>query len=230
MATKLYRLLTIYVVSNIILTIGFTGSTLAKSLVYVSDQINIPVRSEQGQKGKIIDKPLSGQSLELLERTDTGWTKVKTPNGDIGWIISRYLMNTPAARDKLEVLNGRYNANIIQHKQQSNKLTSLELQFKSIQTKHQALLIDKDKITAKVKHIEQAYKNSLKIDHENLRLRSKILQLNGQIQSLKNNKDNQNDRSSRNWFIVGALVLLVGGIIGGILAAVFNAKKTENRW
>lgn len=212
----------------ILLSLILTLISHAKSVVYVSDQIEIPIRDAIGREGSVIQYALSGEVLELLKSTESGWTQVKTKQGETGWIISRYIMNTPAARHDLPKINNLYNTKNIEHKQLKVKFEQLEKQLSIFQNKHQKTLIEKAKVDTKVEHIKTLYKNSIQIEHKNQQLSSQILQQKSQIQLLEQNNLYQQDRQARNWFILGALVLLFGGIIGGILVKVFNKKQPNN--
>ena len=210
---------------TLLLTLGVLN---AKSLVYVSDQVEIPVRADKSSRSAIIKMAPSGEQFELLQRTTSGWTKIKTPEGEIGWIGSRYLMNTPAAREKFSQIQNKYTAQTIQYKQKITQIKNLEKKLKLVQKTYQDTLISKAKISSKIEHIEKTYQNSLEIEHHNQQLNSQVLQLSAQIKLLKNNNVYEQDRSARNWFIIGALVLLFGGIIGSLII-IFFGKKQQNK-
>lgn len=197
----------------------------AKSLVYVSDEVEIPVRAEKNSRSEILKMAPSGEVFELLEKTASGWTKIKTPEGYIGWIGSRYLMNEPASREQLKKIKNQYAIQTISQKQKNQKIIILEKKIAELQQQQQATLISKAKNNAKIEHIEQTYQDSLKIEHQNQKLNSEVLQLQAQIKLLENNNLYKQDKSARNWFIVGALVLFFGAVLGWLLKAIFGNKK-----
>ncbi|MDC1046496.1 hypothetical protein OAR18_02695 [Candidatus Pseudothioglobus singularis] len=53
----------------------------------------------------------------------------------------------------------------------------------------------------------------------------KKLQLKAELQLSVNNTQIQKDTSSRNWFIVGAIVLFFGMIIGFIVPGLLNRRR-----
>lgn len=75
----------------------------ANSNVYITDSIEIPLRSSdkiERNPSNVIKMLSSDSMLELIEHKDNGWSKVKYQ--DItGWIISRYLVTKPTARVRL---------------------------------------------------------------------------------------------------------------------------------
>ncbi len=79
---------------------------------YVTDQVEITLRSGPGLDFKIIRMVQTGTPLERLEDSE-GWTHVRTPEGDDGWVVTRYLSDDPpkgplleAARQEVDRLKG----------------------------------------------------------------------------------------------------------------------------
>ena len=84
-----------------IFTFALSGQALAESR-YVSDTLEITMRSGKGTSFGITRMLRSGTRLEVLdEDKKTGYTKVRTKSGKEGWVLSRFLMKSPAARDRL---------------------------------------------------------------------------------------------------------------------------------
>ncbi len=201
---------------------------LAKSIVYVSDQVEIPIRVEGSSRSKILKMSPSGEQLELLKNTKIGWTQIKTSNGLIGWISSRYLISDEPASLKLIALNSKYNANFIQYQQQTKHLKEVEKTLNDVQNKYKNLAIEQAKTKSKIEYAELTYENSLQIERENQQLGNKVLQLESKIQILKKNDDYNSDQSSRNWMIVGSLIFAFGTILGIILINILNKKNKKN--
>lgn len=212
----------------ILLILLIPSLLLAKSVVYVSDNIEIPIRAENSSRSNILKMSSSGEDLELLKSIDTGWTKVKTNTGVIGWIGSRYVTNTPSALSRLTKLTNNYNAQIINYKKQKEHIGKIESILKETQVKYNTLKIEQAKTDSKIEYIEQTYENSLEIEHNNQKLNNKILQLTSKIQILEKNNTYVADQNSRNWFIVGAIVFAFGIILGILLIIFFNKKNKKN--
>lgn len=199
--------------------------TNAASYVYVTDTVPIPMRSEnkiQNNPSNIIRMLDSGTKLEILA-TEQSWTKVKFKN-TLGWMISRYLTSNVSARVRLEELQRNNNNNKLLLSKQNQRNAKLEKLVTDLKAKNTQLYIQVGKLESEKKHIQQTYKDSLKIKHENNQLKAQVLQLQTELQLLSNNSTVEQDVSARNWFIVGALVLFFGFIIGFIVP-----KRTNNR-
>ncbi len=196
----------------------------AKSFVYITDQVDIPMREDKSFNNNIIRSLSSGTKLYILQATKDGWTQVKHKDS-IGWVISRYLSNNSPARVKLDKLKKKYNSNQLLSIKQGKRNTELEKQVKILKNKNTKLFIQKNKSKAEKQHIEKIYKDALKLEHSNEKLSTKILQLKAEIQLLENNNTATQSYSSRNWFITGGLVLFFGVIIGLILSNFVNRRR-----
>ncbi len=196
----------------------------AQSFVYITDQVDIPMRSEKTFSDNIVRSLSSGSKLEILQATEDGWTQVKFENST-GWIISRYLSNNPPARAQLEKLRQSYNANKLLITKLAERKDALESEVKTLKEKNTKLSIQTNKSKSEKEHIEQVYKDALKLEHLNEKITTENLQLKTEIQLLKNNNTATEESSSRNWFITGSFVLFFGILIGFIFPNFVNRRR-----
>jgi SH3 domain protein len=196
----------------------------AETYVYITDQVDIPMRGDPSIKSDNLMKRLeSGTKLELISSKD-GWTEVRY-QGKIGWVISRYLTSNPSARSQLEKLMQDVNKDNIVLQDQKIKIKSLESEIKELKTQNSKISMQGEKFKAEKEHVEQVYKDALKLEHENEKLRTESLNLKTEIQLLKNSSTIAQEATSRNWFIVGALVLLIGIIFGFIIQRMAKPRR-----
>ena len=198
----------------------------AQSYVYVTDMVDIPMRSEnkiQSNPSNLLRMLPSGTKLEILS-TESGWTKVKFEK-TTGWMISRYLTSNPPAQAQLEKLRQTYNANKLLIGKQSKRNAELEAQVKELKIQTTLLSVQSSKSQAEKEHIEQVYKDALKLEYVNEKLKTESLQLKTEIQLLQNNNTVGQESSSRNWFIVGAIVLFFGFIMGFVFPKRSNQRR-----
>ncbi|SFV81331.1 hypothetical protein MNB_SUP05-13-245 [hydrothermal vent metagenome] len=192
----------------------------------MTDMVDIPMRSEnkiQSNPSNLLRMLPSGTKLEILS-TESGWTKVKFEK-TTGWMISRYLTSKPPAQAQLEKLRQTYNANKLLIGKQSKRNAELEAQVKELQIQATMLSVQTSKSQAEKEHIEQVYKDALKLEHSNEKLKTEALQLKTEIQLLQNNNTAGQEASSRNWFIVGAIVLFFGFIMGFVFPKRSNQRR-----
>ncbi len=191
----------------------------AESFVYVTDTVDLPLRSEnkiRNNPSNLLRNLPSGTKLEILA-TENGWTKVRFEK-TTGWMISRYLTSNPPAKlqlNKLKQVDNTKTLIITQQKEMNKKLAK---QLQDLKINNTKLLTEIGKSKAEKTHIKKTYQEALKLEHTNEKLKTKVLQLQAKIQLLQNNNTTDAEASSRNWFIVGAIVLFFGFITGVILS------------
>jgi SH3 domain protein len=196
----------------------------AESYVYITDQLDLPIRSDKEFGNNIIRLLPSGTELSLLQSTEDGWAQVQFDD-TIGWIKSFYLSPDPSAREKLKKLTRTNNANKLLITKLNTEKEDLEKQLSSLKQENTNLVVQNSKSQAEKEHIEQIYQDALKLEHENEKLIQEKLQLKAELQLAENNTQIQKDTSSRNWFIVGAIVLFFGMMIGFIVPGLLNRKR-----
>ena len=196
----------------------------AESFVYITDQIDIPIRSDQNFGNNIIRVLPSGTELSLLQSTEDGWAQIQFDD-TIGWIKSFYLSKDPAAREELKKLTRTSNTNKLLISKLASEKEVLENELSLLKQENTDLSIQSSKSQAEKEHIEQIYQDALKLEHENEKHIQEKLQLKVELQLADNNTQIQKDTSSRNWFIVGAIVLFFGMIIGFIVPGILNRKR-----
>ena len=88
--------------SALILLLLFATLAQAETVRYVSDALEVPLRRGASTRHKIIRMLPSGTVVEILQIDKAnGYSLVRTQEGPQGWILSRYLMDTPSAHERL---------------------------------------------------------------------------------------------------------------------------------
>ena len=210
------------ILTFVLITLTFKVS--AESFVYITDQLDLPIRSDKNFGNNIIRLLPSGTELSLLQSTEDGWAQIQFDD-TIGWIKSFYLSPDPSAREKLKKLTRTNNANKLLITKLTSEKEELEKQLLSIKEENSDLVVQRSKSQAEKEHIEQIYQDALKLEHENEKLIQEKLQLKAELQLAENNTQIQKDTSSRNWFIVGAIVLFFGMMIGFIVPNLLNRRR-----
>ena len=208
----------------VLILIVLASSARAESFVYITDQVDIPIRSEKSLGNTIIRLLPSGTKLSVLQITEDGWTEVKYQD-TIGWISSRYLSNNISAREELKKANSIINESQLLITKYEAELDGQNKQLLILNNENKELVIRSSKSEAEKTHIEQIYQDALKLEHENEKLMQEQLQLKTEFQLAQNNSQIEQDTSQRNWFIVGALVLFFGMVIGFFLPKMLNRRR-----
>lgn len=202
------------------------GPVLAKTQ-YVSDHLVITLRTGQGNSYQIIKTLDSGERLEVLEETTSGYSHVRTSDGTEGWVRSQYLDDQPIAREQLAAAQSRVKN--LQEKNQSlaKQLKELKEENHQINSSLSSLTKQHKEAEADLKRLNEVAAKPIMLDKENRELNEKTISLTNQLQLLKQENQLLKDRSDREWFIAGAGVLL-GGILLGLLAPKLRRRKKDS--
>jgi len=210
------------ILTSILIILTFKVS--AESFVYITDELDLPIRSDKNFGNNIIRLLPSGTELSLLQSSEDGWAQIQFDD-TIGWIKTFYLSSNPSAREELKKLTREYNSNTLLISKLSDEKEELEKKLLSLKNDNTDLIVQSSKSQAEKEHIEQIYQDALKLEHENEKLIQNNLQLKTELQLAENNTQIQKDTSSRNWFIVGAIVLFLGMIIGLIVPNLLKRRR-----
>ena len=193
------------------------GSAMAES-VWVSDQFEIMLRTGPSTSNAIQRMLGSGTELESLETdAESGYSRVTTSGGTEGWVLTRYLMGEPPAREQLIRLSSQLTNANARGSSMGSQLQSIESEYQATTRRVAALESERDQLQAELAEIKRTAANVLAIDTQNKDLRQQLTDTEIEVSVLEEENASLNARSSRYWFIAGSLVLLGGILLGLIL-------------
>lgn len=206
-----------------LLTAGLQAQTL-----YVSDQLEIQLRSGASLQHRILRMLPSGTALEVLEVDQAeGWSRVRAPSGVEGWVLSRFLMPTPSARDRLAAAEQRM-ARLEQENRQLNAtIRELRGEKETVAKERSELDQSSRQLAQELEEIRRTASSALAIDTENKELKGRILSAERQIQTLQQENARLQDRTARDWFMVGAGVVVLGIILGLVIPRIRFRRKSS---
>ena len=207
--------------------LGITLTAQAETR-YVTDELEIDLRSGTSLQHRILRMIPSGTELEILERDEaTGYTKVRTSSGVEGWILSRYLTTTPPARVRLADTEKKLTELEIQSRERMAKLSQSDQEFLKT-TEELARLKDENlKLNKQLADIQRTASSALAIDAENKDLKNRLMQTEREQETLRQENMALHDRTARDWFMIGAGVLIVGIILGLIIPRIRVRKRSS---
>ncbi len=191
---------------------------------YVSDHLVITVRTGQGAQFQIIKTLESGEHVKVLEVTDTGYTRIETTDGTEGWVRSQYLAEEPVASEKLVRAEARLLKTRTALKKLKENYSSLSKEHKVLSQNQATLSTDKKQLDTELARLNEVAKKPILLDRQNRKLQQKNVTLEKDLQRLNQENHSLKDRSQREWFIAGALVLF-GGMILGLLIPKLRGRK-----
>lgn len=192
---------------------------------YVSDQLSINMRRGPGNNYGISELVDSGTRLTVVSKNN-GWTKVRTPGGETGFVLSRFLTDKPAARDRLKKLQDRVGELETTNEELENELAKALDGSEKLGKAKRELAAENEELKTELADIKEASSNAVKLRDENQRFREKILSMESEMERLRH--ENKALQSRRDGMKVGALIL-AGGIVLGLILPLFRRRK-RNSW
>lgn len=182
---------------------------------WVSDQFEITLRTGPSTSNAIQLMLQSGAELEVLERdADSGYTRVRTPGGTEGWVLTRYLMNEPAARQQLQQLTSQLTDAQAAGSSMTGQLQAIRAERQRAEERIAALESENQQLQAELEEIRRTAADVLAIDSQNKRLQEQLTDANIRADTLEQQNEDLVGQRERNWFITGAAVLFAGMLLG----------------
>ena len=195
---------------------------------YVSDELVITLRTGQGNQFEIIKTLKSGAKLEVLDETDTGYTLVRTDDGTEGWVRTKYLSDEPTAATKLDKAQAKIASLSEKLASAQSELRTLRKEKGKLDSNLAKLKGEHESASKELAHMNELASRPKQLARENKELRMQYEQIRDELVLVKQENQVLKDRSKRNWFLAGAGVVILGMIIGLVIAKLRFRKK--DRW
>jgi len=199
----------------------------AETTRYVSDELEITMRNGQGVKFAIRKMLSSGTKLKVIETDPAGYSKVSTPSGVEGWVLTRYLSNTPSARNSLAASEQKVANLELELAKYKEEIQALSSQNTDASSENLSLTETSQRLGKELDDLRRTASSAVALDNENRQLKERLQLVDDQMQSLEIENNSLKDSSSKNWFLIGAAVLF-GGIILGLILPRLRFQKKES--
>ena len=190
-------------------------SLLKAQSAWVSDEFEITLRTGPSTGNAIQLMLASGTRLTVLERNaENGYTRVRTGGGTEGWVLSRYLMSEPSAREQLERLSSQLVSATAEGSSLNEQLDGIRAEYATAKQRIETLSRDKARLESELAAIRRTAADVLAIDRQNTELREQLAATGIRMGSLEQENRELSGESTRFWFVTGAAVLVVGMLLG----------------
>ncbi len=205
-----------------------TSTAIMAETAYVSDELEIMVRSGKSADHRIVATLKSGKRINVIERdTASGYSRIKLSPTREGWVLSRLLRKTPAAKSRLAKaesslaeLKAKFNSSSKQLNEMNEQRGNLDTESSSLKTQNTAL-------SRTLKKLKETSINAIKTLEERDQLQHRVVAIERELEILKRENDTLVSSDSQDWFLVGAGVLLFGVFLGFFLPKLSWRKKTS---
>jgi SH3 domain protein len=195
---------------------------------YVSDELVITFRTGPGSQFAITRNLTSGDRVEVLEeQSDDGYSRVRLSNGDVGWVLTRYLQAEPTASTRLATVTSELEESRQTVETLNQRVATLEAELNAAKGSLDDSEAEADALDAELADIRKASANALQMRDENEALQTRVADLSSRIDAAQSEVNALRRRERQNWFIIGAAVLL-GGIVIGLVAPSLRPKRRSS--
>ncbi|GAA0838129.1 MULTISPECIES: TIGR04211 family SH3 domain-containing protein [Marinomonas] len=193
---------------------------------YVSDIQFVAIREGQNNNTRAVERGIkSGTPLEVLEQ-ENGYTKVKTPSGNEGWIADYFLSDDAVTRDQVISLQSKLSA-LSESKQKVNsELQDSKKEITDLNNKVTSLESDKTQLIKQIQQNKALAEKAQSIVSQNNDVSYQLESLKKQLATAEQAADQQQSTTQQKWFAIGAGTLL-GGLIIGLLIPLSRKKKSS---
>lgn len=195
---------------------------------WVTDSFEITMRTGKGNRQAIIRMLKSGTKLEVIEvDEEAGYSLVRTRGGAEGWVLNRYLRKSPPARVVMPDVEARLQASEVQRKELAAELQKVQRDRDQFRGQLNSSQASGEGLQKELADLRRLSANSIQLDEDNKRLRQSLTDAEITIERLNSDNKRLASRASREWFIIGALVVLFGILVGLILPRIRWRKKSS---
>lgn len=214
----------------LLLLLLVAASHAAADTRYVTDQLEITLRTGESLRHKIVRMLPSGATLEVLSsNSGSGYSKVRTADGVTGFVLTRHLLEEPPARDRLAALEAELAELKRAPDQIAAQLSEVRTRYDDLLSDHERTAAEKDRLEQELATIRQASANVVRISEERSELRKSVADLTRQVAELEQqNRDLSNENDQR-WFLIGAGVI-AGGILLGLILPHLRFQRRKSSW
>jgi len=193
---------------------------------YVSDRLEVVVRSGSSPKYRVISVVKADQEVEAI-KYEGDYAFVKTARGKEGWMLKRYLTSeTP----KATVINEyKYKLKMLKEKGSGSERKMLEL-LESVKTLKKTNKEQEETLKALEKNyqdLKSGSANFLKLKREQKELEKKLEANSQKLSDTMSENKELKSQTKIKWFMAGVSAILIGFILGSWLQSLRSKRRRQ---
>jgi len=213
---------------TVLLSTAITAPVYAAEVKYITDEFEVTMRSGTSTSNSIVRMLGSGESVTILEEDlASQYSLVETDDGKKGYVLSRFLMEIPAARQSLQELRTRFEQQSSRVDTQTSEIAELNQSLSQEQSDNQALKATLRASEQELTEVRSAAQDTLNILEQNKSLQTVVDQLREEKAQLTEVNAELSDSTKLDWFVRGGAVSLIAFVVG-ILVTRIRWKKQDS--
>jgi SH3 domain protein len=209
-----------------ILVVSFSAQ--AKT-VYVTDQLNVNIRSGQSTQNKIVEVVSSGMPLKVLSKNPaTGYLKVRTNAGTIGFLLARYTLEKPIARQSLAKAQENLALLNDENTRLKTELASIQKKTTTANNNNKSLSEERNQLDKDLTELRQTSSNAIQLKNERDQLQERVVNVTREKEQLERENQALQDSAEQDWFLYGGILAFAGIFLGLIIPKLSWPRKNSN--
>jgi len=195
---------------------------------YVTDRTIVELRRGPSTEYLILRNLEAGAAVQILEDAGAGYSRVRVQDqGTEGFILTRFLIPEPIARDKLAAAERGLATAKTRAAELEQQVSSLTAELGGTKTDLAQTRSNHDKASKDLADLRTAAANVVETRDQNESLRQRLIQREREVEELTASNTRLASQDKQNWFIVGAGVLF-GGVVIGLIAPSLRRKRRSD--
>jgi len=217
------------VVLTALLSAYIAGPVYAADVKYITDEFEVTMRSGTSTSNSIVRMLGSGEPVTVLEEDLVSqYTLVETTDNKKGYVLSRFLMDIPAARQSLQELKVSFEQQRVRIDEQSSEIAELNQSLAQEKSDNQALKKTLQASESELSEVRTAAQDTLNILEQNKQLQTVVDQLREEKAQLTEINAELNDSTRLDWFVRGGAVSLIAFVVGIVVTRI--RWKKQDSW
>jgi SH3 domain protein len=213
-----------------IVILGFLIQPLALAETrYVTDVFEVMLRSGTSTANSIIRVLKSGEAIAIIDSNLGGdYSFVKTTDDKSGYVLNRYLIDQPVARERLSALQKRHDLQNTEFNTLKQSFAAVEKGLQQLEADNMALKTALGASEDELTRVRNAAERTLLIIEENKQLDAIVKNLRGDKNQLEEENLELKDQKYMDYFVRGAAVSFIAFLIG--IAITRIRWKKQSSW
>jgi SH3 domain protein len=204
-----------------------TGTVQAKT-VYVTDNLNLSLRSEENNEGKVIKMLPTGTPLTVIqENKSTGFSYLRTDSGAVGYMPTRNTMGEPPSRKQLETANKNLTTLQAENEKLQSELTKLKDSLTPGTSLEQSLANERDQLSRELIEIKQSSANVIQLKEQRDELQERVVNAERELEQFRLENQALQDSTNQDWFLYGGALTVIGVLLGFLLPKLSWSRRSS---
>lgn len=196
---------------------------------YVTDDFEVMLRTGPSIQNKIIRPLRSGTRIEVLrEDSGNGHSQVQTGDGEIGYMLRRFISDQPSALSRLVSVENQLAELRSNPSELQTLLANAQEENLTLISQNVALTEEMQEVNTELSDIKEVSGDVVEVAAKNRELESEVQELLLQLDDIRIQNEALKDNSETLRNLIGAGLLVLGLFLGWVLS--ISGRRNRGSW